>query len=89
MPNGICYFHKIATPWSSEVNKTILEQIKLAEWDCDYMLEFFKKEKLYTKNLFQEQQNKDTNSTSKVIGIISTIFSNIYLESSAKVFSIT
>ena len=45
----------MATLWSSELNKTILEQIKLAEWDCDYMLEFFKTEKLYTKNLFQKQ----------------------------------
>ena len=48
----------MATLWSSELNKTILEQIKLAEWDCDYMLEFFKTEKLYTKNLFQKQLKK-------------------------------
>ena len=38
------------TLWSSEVDKTILEQVKVAEYDCNYMLQFFKKEKLYTQN---------------------------------------
>ena len=38
------------TLWSSEVNDAILEQVKMEEWDYDYMLQFFKKLKLCTEN---------------------------------------
>ena len=36
------------TLWSLKVNKAILEQVKLVEKDYDYMLQFFKKQKLCT-----------------------------------------
>ena len=35
---------------SPEINKAILEQVKVAEWDYDYMLQFLKKQKLRTQN---------------------------------------
>ena len=36
------FFDKILTLWNSEVNKTILEQVKVAEGDYDYMLQFLR-----------------------------------------------
>ena len=35
--------------WSSEVNKTILEQVKVAKKDCDYMLQLFLEIKKFCK----------------------------------------
>ena len=40
----------MSTFWSSEVNKTILEQSKMAGQDYDYILQIFKKQKLSTQN---------------------------------------
>ena len=45
----------MSTLWSSEVNKAILEQSKVAEQDYDYILQIFKKQKLSTQNWFQTQ----------------------------------
>ena len=39
------FFYKIPTLWSSEVNKAILEQVIVAEWDY-YMLQFLMKQNL-------------------------------------------
>ena len=38
------------TLWSSEVNKIILEYVKMVEWDYHYMIQFFKKQKLSNQN---------------------------------------
>ena len=39
----------MSTLWSLEVNKAILGQVKAAEEDHDYRLQFFKKQKLCTQ----------------------------------------
>ena len=50
MQNSIHFFYKMATLWSSEVNKAVLEQVIAVQFDYYYMLQFFKKQKLCTQN---------------------------------------
>ena len=50
MQKNIYLFYKMSTRWSSEVNKAILEQVKVVEYNYDYMLQFFKKQKVFTQN---------------------------------------
>ena len=38
------------TLWSLDVHNAILKQLKITEFDYDYMRLIFKKQKLYTKN---------------------------------------
>ena len=37
MQNRFHFLHEMPTLWSSEVNQAILEQVKVAEKDYDYM----------------------------------------------------
>ena len=50
MHNSIYLFCKIPTVWSSDVNKAILEQVIVAEYNYYYMLQFLKKQHLCTQN---------------------------------------
>ena len=75
------------TLWNSEVNKAILEQVKVTKYDYDYMLRFFKKQKLCTQNYFQKQYI--TALYKFHIKIYIESFVSIYLELSIKVFSTT
>ena len=49
------FLYKIPTLCSSWVNKAILEQVKAVVQDYDYMVQFFKKQKLCKQNLVQKE----------------------------------
>ena len=75
------------TLWSSEVNNTILEQVKVVEWDYVYMLQSFKKKKtMYTKLVPETVHYAIFTSNFIWNDLYLFIICIIYLESSTKYF---